>query len=51
MVNDMATCPYCETQVDKPIKTWTLAPKGKKPVVIGIFRCPNCGKYFRAKAA
>jgi len=52
MVNNMAKCPYCGTEVEKPIKSWTLAPKSKKSsVTIGIFRCPNCGKYFRTKVA
>ncbi|KUO92565.1 MAG: chromatin protein Cren7 [Thermocladium sp.] len=30
----------------KPIKVWTLAPKGRKGVVIGLFKCPN-GKTIR----
>ena len=30
----------------KPIKVWTLAPKGRKGVIIGLFRCPN-GKTVR----
>ncbi|MET1101880.1 MAG: chromatin protein Cren7 [Pyrodictiaceae archaeon] len=32
-----------------PIKVWTLAPKGRKGVKIGLFKSPDTGKYFRAK--
>jgi len=47
----MPTCPHCKTEFDeKPVKTWELAPRGKKPVKIGLYKCPNCGRYFRAKA-
>ncbi|MHC1628859.1 MAG: chromatin protein Cren7 [Candidatus Nezhaarchaeales archaeon] len=45
----MARCPNCGAEIEKPIKTWELAPKGKKPITIGLFKCPGCGKYFRAK--
>ncbi|MEM0066341.1 MAG: chromatin protein Cren7 [Sulfolobales archaeon] len=31
-----------------PEKIWTLAPKGRKGVKIGLFKSPT-GKYFRAK--
>jgi len=44
----MAKCPKCGAEVDKPQKTWQLAPKGKKAVTIGLFKCPKCGAYFRA---
>ncbi len=47
--NHMPKCPKCGAEVDKPIKTWVLAPKGRKGVVIGLYKCPN-GHYFRAKA-
>ena len=30
----------------KPMKVWVLAPKGRKGVVIGLFKCPN-GKTVR----
>jgi len=30
----------------KPIKAWVLAPKGKKGVIIGLFKCPD-GKVVR----
>ena len=43
----MPTCPKCGTDVKNPIKTWELAPRGRKPVKIGLFRCPKCGTYFR----
>ena len=46
----MAKCPRCGTEVLQPEKKWRLAPKGAKGVIIGLYRCPNCGKYFRAKA-
>ncbi|MEM2021989.1 MAG: chromatin protein Cren7 [Zestosphaera sp.] len=32
-----------------PEKVWTLAPKGRKGVKIGLFKSPETGKYFRAK--
>ncbi len=33
----------------EPIKVWSLAPKGRKGVKIGLFKSPTTGKYFRAK--
>ncbi len=30
----------------KPVKAWVLQPKGRKGVVIGLFKCPN-GKTLR----
>lgn len=50
-VIDMAKCPKCGTEVAQPTKTWTLAPKGRKPVTVGLFKCPSCGAYFRAAVA
>lgn len=44
----MAKCPKCGTEVESPMKTWTLAPKGRKGVTIGLFKCPNCGAFFRS---
>ncbi|RLE50067.1 MAG: chorismate-binding protein [Candidatus Methanomethylicota archaeon] len=44
----MAKCPKCGAEVANPTKTWVLAPKGKKPVTIGLFKCPSCGTVFRA---
>ncbi|MBP1357819.1 MAG: chromatin protein Cren7 [Sulfolobus sp.] len=32
-----------------PEKAWTLAPKGRKGVKIGLFKDPESGKYFRHK--
>jgi hypothetical protein len=32
-----------------PEKVWTLAPRGRKGVKIGLFKSPETGKYFRAK--
>lgn len=44
----MAKCPKCGKEVANPTKTWQLAPKGKKALTIGLFKCPGCGAYFRA---
>ncbi|NHV45846.1 MAG: chromatin protein Cren7 [Candidatus Verstraetearchaeota archaeon] len=44
----MAKCPKCGTENPTPTKTWTLAPKGRKPLTVGLFKCSNCGAYFRA---
>ena len=33
----------------EPIKVWALAPKGRKPVKIGLFKDPETGRYFRHK--
>ncbi len=30
----------------KPVKVWMLAPRGRKGVIIGLFKCPN-GKVVR----
>ncbi len=30
----------------RPAKVWILAPRGRKGVIIGLFRCPN-GKTVR----
>ena len=32
-----------------PEKVWTLAPRGKRPVKIGIFRSPETKVCFRAR--
>jgi len=44
----MAKCPKCGMEVAKPTKTWKLAPKGKKPINIGLYKCSGCGAFFRA---
>ncbi|MEN3007313.1 MAG: chromatin protein Cren7 [Candidatus Methanosuratincola petrocarbonis] len=46
----MAKCTKCGTEVAKPEKTWTLAPKGKKAVTVGLYKCPSCGAFFRASS-
>lgn len=46
--NYLAKCPKCGTEVAKPTKTWKLAPKGKKAITIGLFKCPSCGAFFRS---
>ncbi len=43
----MAKCPKCGNEVEKPEKTWTMAPKGRKPLNVGLYKC-TCGKSFRA---
>lgn len=43
----MVNCPKCGASVDKPEKTWVLAPKGKKSQTIGLYKCSKCGAYFR----
>ena len=32
-----------------PVKVWQLAPKGRRPVKIGLFKDPETNKYFRHK--
>ena len=32
-----------------PIKVWTLSPRGRKGVKIGLFKSPDTGRFFRAK--
>jgi uncharacterized Zn finger protein len=51
-VVNMAKCPYCRVEVHEPIKTWELRPKSRQAggVIIGLYKCPSCGRYFRAKA-
>ena len=44
----MPKCPKCGAEVKEPLKTWVLAPKSRKGVIIGLFKCPN-GHYFRAR--
>jgi DNA-directed RNA polymerase subunit RPC12/RpoP len=44
----MAKCPKCGVDVAKPTKTWRLAPKGKKAITIGLYKCSGCGAFFRA---
>jgi hypothetical protein len=42
----------CDGEVVKlrPVKVWVLAPRGRKGVVIGLFKCPN-GKTVRKAIA
>ncbi|MEM2793419.1 MAG: chromatin protein Cren7 [Candidatus Methanomethylicia archaeon] len=51
MGSTMAKCPKCSTEVSAPLKSWILAPKGRKPVTMGLYKCQSCGAYFRTKAA
>ena len=50
----MAECPKCGTEVETPVKTWSIPSrkaKGKreKPeTIMGIFECPDCSARFRA---
>ncbi len=32
-----------------PLRVWTLAPKGKRPVKMGLFQSPETKIYFRAR--
>jgi len=43
----MYKCPTCGAEVERPKKVWRLAPKGRKAVIIGLFQCPRCGRFFR----
>ncbi len=43
----MVECPKCGYDVKEPIKTWPLAPRGRKPIIIGQFKCPRCGTSFK----
>ncbi len=38
----------CDGQIVKlkPVKVWMLAPKGRRGVIIGLFKCPG-GKVVR----
>ncbi|MCE4608131.1 MAG: chromatin protein Cren7 [Caldisphaeraceae archaeon] len=45
-VKDPSTGKEVELQ---PIKVWTLAPKSRKGVKIGLFKSPESGKFFRAR--
>ncbi len=38
----------CDGQIIKlkPLKVWMLAPKGRRGVIIGLFKCPS-GKIIR----
>jgi len=45
-----AVCPKCRAEVEEPIRKWYLAPRGRVGVMMGLYRCPACGIYFRAKA-
>jgi len=38
-----------KTEELTPVKVWILAPKGRAPVKIGLFKDPETGKYFRHK--
>jgi len=44
----MAKCPKCGKDIAKAEKKWTLAPKGKKPITVGLYKCAGCTSYFRA---
>ncbi len=38
----------CDGQIVKlkPVKVWVLAPRGRKGIIIGLFKCPT-GKTVR----
>lgn len=33
----------------EPIRVWSLGPRGKVKIKIGLFKSPETGKYFRAR--
>jgi uncharacterized Zn finger protein (UPF0148 family) len=46
-------CPKCGAEVTDPLKTWSMVGKPSKTgerfkLVLGLFKCPNCEKRFRA---
>jgi uncharacterized protein YlxW (UPF0749 family) len=49
----LVTCPKCGTNVETPMKSWSLPRKTTKSgdesrMNIGMFECPNCQTRFRA---
>jgi uncharacterized protein YlxW (UPF0749 family) len=53
-MSNLVTCPKCGTTVEPPTKTWTLPIKTTKSgeeqrMTVGMFKCPNCQKRFRAQ--
>jgi len=46
---DMAKCPNCGTEVEKPVKSWTMKPKKRRgpTILIELYECPKCGTKFR----
>jgi len=43
----MVKCPKCGSEDVTLVKKWPLAPRGRKPVIIGLYKCNSCGFYFR----
>jgi len=49
----LSECPKCGTEVDSPLKTWSMIGKPSKTgdrfkLTIGLFECPRCERRFRA---
>jgi len=40
-------CPKCGSENVELVKSWELAPRGRKPVKVGLFKCQQCGAFFR----
>jgi uncharacterized protein with PIN domain len=42
-------CKRCGTEVEVPVKSWTVKPKGKRnqPLYIQIYECPKCFYRWR----
>ncbi|RLE75731.1 MAG: chorismate-binding protein [Thermoprotei archaeon] len=45
--DSMVKCPKCGSEDVTLMKKWPLAPKNRKPVIIGLYKCNSCGYYFR----
>ena len=48
----MVKCPKCATELNIPLKTWSMSRKLSgytgKETLIGMFECTSCGNKFRA---
>jgi len=42
-------CKRCGTEVEVPVKSWTVKPRGKRnqPLYIQIYECPKCFYRWR----
>ncbi|MEM3040117.1 MAG: Holliday junction resolvase-like protein, partial [Candidatus Methanomethylicaceae archaeon] len=43
----LSKCPKCGAENSKPLKTWTLRPEKNEPIVVGLYKCENCGAFYR----
>jgi DNA-directed RNA polymerase subunit RPC12/RpoP len=49
----LPNCSECGTEVDAPIKTWSISRRSSKTtgtteIVLGMYECSECGNKFRA---